>query len=106
MGLRISLGIAAASPLENVGVRYLSSRKSDSRYLIEAAPGMAMNDIRYAEHVNATAVCVELALSGVEADLEKELEASTGRAAEALRRVLDRLRQRQETVAELTKQVH
>ena len=67
---------------------------------------MAMNDIRYAEHVNATAVCVELALSGVEADLEKELEASTGRAAEALRRVLDRLRQRRETVAELTKQVH
>jgi len=66
----------------------------------------AMNDIRYAEHVNATAVCVELALSGVEADLEKELEASTGRAAEALRRVLDRLRQRRETVAELTKQVH
>jgi hypothetical protein len=65
-----------------------------------------MNDIRYAEHVNATAVCVELALGGVEADLEEELEASTGRTAEVLRRLLNRLRLRRESVAGLTKPVH
>lgn len=53
-----------------------------------------MNDNRFEQHVNATATCVDLALSSVEGDLRKELEASTGEAAEALRRVLVKLKAR------------
>lgn len=58
-------------------------------------------DARHVEHAKATAICVELALGGVQSDIQKELEASSGQAAEALRRVLERLRERQRCVADL-----
>jgi hypothetical protein len=58
-------------------------------------------DSRYVEHAKATAICVELALGGVQADIQKELDASAGEAAEALLRVLERLKERQKYVADL-----
>ena len=48
----------------------------------------------YAEHARATAICVNLALDGVEADIRDELERATDDAALALRRVLARMKQR------------
>ena len=50
------------------------------------------------EFAKATAACVELALSSVEDDIRKELEASTGAAADALRRVLSKVQERQKVV--------
>ena len=58
-------------------------------------------DARHVEHARATAICVELALGGVQSDIQKELEASTGRTAEALHRLLERLKERQKCVADL-----
>jgi hypothetical protein len=58
-------------------------------------------DARYAEHAKATAICVELALGGVQSDIQRELDASTGQAAEALRRVLERLKERQKLISDL-----
>lgn len=48
----------------------------------------------YAEHARATAICVNMALDGVEADIRDELERATDEAAAALRRVLARMKQR------------
>ena len=48
----------------------------------------------YAEHARVTAICVNLALDGVQADLQEELERATDEAAAALRRVLERMKQR------------
>lgn len=53
---------------------------------------MARKD--HAEHARVTAICVDLALDGVEADIRNELERTTGEGASALRRVLDALRHR------------
>jgi hypothetical protein len=58
-------------------------------------------DSRYVEHAKATAICVELALGGVQADIQKELDASTGETAETLRRLLERVKERQQCVADL-----
>jgi hypothetical protein len=57
----------------------------------------------YAEHARVTAICVNLALDGVEADIQEELEWVTDEAAAALRRVLERMKQRR--VAEGTPSV-
>jgi hypothetical protein len=48
----------------------------------------------YAEHARVTAICVNLALDGVEADIQEELEWVTDEAAAALRRVLARMKER------------
>jgi hypothetical protein len=48
----------------------------------------------YGEHARVTAICVNLALDGVEADIRDELERATEDAALALRRVLERMKQR------------
>ena len=53
---------------------------------------MARKD--HAEHARVTAICVNLALDGVEADIRSELNRTTGEGASALRRVLDALRRR------------
>ena len=53
---------------------------------------MARKD--HAEHARVTAICVNLALDGVESDIRRELDQTTGEAATALRRVLERLKQR------------
>ncbi len=53
---------------------------------------MARKD--HAEHARVTAICVNLALDGVEFDIRRELDQTTGEAATALRRVLERLKQR------------
>ena len=41
----------------------------------------------YTEHARATAICVNMALDGVEADIRDELDRVTDEAAAALRRV-------------------
>jgi hypothetical protein len=46
------------------------------------------------EHARVTAICVNLALDAVEADLSAELHRAKGEAAFALERVLARLRTR------------
>ena len=48
-----------------------------------------------------TAICVELALCGVEADIERELKTSSGQTTEALRRLLVLLKERQKCIADL-----
>ena len=48
----------------------------------------------FSDHARVTAICVNLALDGVEADIREELERVTDEAALALRRVLVRMRQR------------
>jgi hypothetical protein len=48
----------------------------------------------YAEHARVTAICVNLALDGAEADIRDELERATEEGALALRRVLERMKQR------------
>jgi hypothetical protein len=48
----------------------------------------------YAEHARVTAICVNLALDGVEADIQEELEWVTNEAAAALRRILARMKER------------
>lgn len=56
----------------------------------------------HSEHARVTAICVNLALDGVEADLQEELNRSGEEAATALRRVLDKLRHRRVKRDELT----
>ena len=46
------------------------------------------------EHARVTAICVNLALDAVEADLSEELRRARGDAAAALERVLARLKDR------------
>jgi hypothetical protein len=48
----------------------------------------------HGEHARVTAICVNLALDGVEADIRDELEHAAEDAALALRRVLERMKQR------------
>ena len=48
----------------------------------------------HAEHARVTAICVNLALDGIEADIRSELNRTSGEAAAVLRRVLTRLRER------------
>lgn len=61
-----------------------------------------MESGKQAEFAKATAVCVELALNSVEGDIRRELEVSTGAAAEALRRLLLKVNERQKTIEEFT----
>ena len=56
-----------------------------------------MTKRNYAEHARVTAICVNLALDAVEEDLREELEAAIGRSADALRRVLTKLKSRRLT---------
>jgi hypothetical protein len=58
-------------------------------------------EARYIEHAKATAVCVELALGGVAEDIQRELADSSGQLAEALHRLLERVKARQERFSEL-----
>ena len=55
----------------------------------------------HSEHARVTAICVNLALDGVEADIRQELSLTTGETATALARVLARIRQRRITGNEL-----
>ena len=55
----------------------------------------------HSEHARVTAICVNLALDGVEADIRRELTQTKGEAATALQRVLSRLRERRVTGNEL-----
>ena len=58
-------------------------------------------DKAYTEHAKVTALCVEFALDIVKRDVEEELELSTGAAADALRRVLQKLSDKRKTVEEI-----
>ena len=53
------------------------------------------------EHARVTAICVDLALDGVEADIRDELIRTSGDTAQVLKRVLDRLRNRRVAKSEL-----
>jgi hypothetical protein len=48
----------------------------------------------HAEHARVTAICVNLALDGVEADIRQELSQTTGEATASLQRVLAKLKDR------------
>jgi hypothetical protein len=48
----------------------------------------------HAEHARVTAICVNLALDGVEADIRQELSRTSGEAASVLQRVLAKLKER------------
>lgn len=56
--------------------------------------GAAMARKDHAAHARVTAICVNLALDGVEADIRLELDQISDEAAAALERVLVRLRER------------
>jgi len=60
------------------------------------------NDARYREHSKETAICVEMALNTVEDDIRNELETSGSQAADALNRVLEKLRERRKVLAKFT----
>ncbi len=55
----------------------------------------------HSEHARVTAICVNLALDAVEADIRKELSQTRGETATALQRVLSRLRERRVSGNEL-----
>jgi hypothetical protein len=55
---------------------------------------LSNDDSRYRIHSRETAICVELALGTVEADIKSELEKATGPTADALLRVLEKMRER------------
>lgn len=48
----------------------------------------------HAEHARVTAICVNLALDGVEADIRQELGSMLGEQTPALLRILEKLRDR------------
>ena len=56
---------------------------------------------RHIEFAKATAVCVNLAIDGIEGDIRKELSVTSGEAADTLKRVLERLKKRRIVVDEL-----
>ena len=60
-----------------------------------------MSHARHAEFARATAVCVNLAIDGIEGDIRKELGATTGEVADALVRLLDRLKKRRIVVDQI-----
>jgi hypothetical protein len=61
-----------------------------------------ISDTRYKPHSKETAICVELALNSVEADIRAELEKSGGSAADALNRVLEKMRERRKVLIQFT----
>jgi hypothetical protein len=61
-----------------------------------------ISDTRYKPHSKETAICVELALNSVEADIRTELEKSGGPAADALNRVLEKMRERRKVLVQFT----
>lgn len=48
----------------------------------------------HAEHARVTAICVNLALDGVEADIRQELDSLLGEQGPALLRLLEKLKDR------------
>ena len=60
-----------------------------------------MSGKNHEEHARVTAICVNLALDSVEADIRDELEQITGDAAATLRRVLVRLKENRVAGSEL-----
>jgi len=61
------------------------------------------DDARYQVHSRETAICVELALNIVEEDIQAELEAAVGPTADALQRVLKKMRERRKVFERFTK---
>jgi hypothetical protein len=60
------------------------------------------SDAKYGEHSRATAICVETALNTVEDDIRNELQSSGSQAADALNRVLEKLRERRKVLLRFT----
>jgi hypothetical protein len=56
---------------------------------------------RHAEFARVAAVCVNLAIDGIEGDIRKELDATSGEVADALVRLLDRLKKRRIVVDQI-----
>jgi hypothetical protein len=61
------------------------------------------SNAKYQIHSKETAICVELALDAVEGDIRAELEANNGTPTDALKRVLEKLRERRKVVEQFTK---
>jgi hypothetical protein len=60
------------------------------------------NDPRYKVHSRETAICVELALNTVEEDIQTELKNAAGPTADALQRVLYKMRERRKVLEKFT----
>jgi hypothetical protein len=60
------------------------------------------NDARYKEYSRETAICVELALNTVEEDIQTELQSAAGTTVDALRRVLEKMRERRKVLERFT----
>lgn len=60
------------------------------------------SESKYKAHSKETAICVELALNTVEADIRTELERTGGLAAEALNRILEKMRERRRVLVQFT----
>lgn len=58
-------------------------------------------DDRYLQHAKATAICVELALGGIQSEVQAELDKSSGTTSEALQRLLEQIALRQKSLADL-----
>jgi hypothetical protein len=61
------------------------------------------NDSRYKAHAKETAICVEMAFNTMEEDIKNELATATAPTADALRRVLEKMRERRKTLEQFTR---
>jgi hypothetical protein len=60
-------------------------------------------DTRYSPYSKETAMCVDLALDGVEEDIQREIAAAGGNDGQALRRVLEKTRERRKMLEQFTR---
>jgi hypothetical protein len=60
------------------------------------------NDAKYKEQSRETAMCVEMALNTVEDDIRSELKTTGGQAADALKRILEKLDERRKVLVKFT----
>jgi hypothetical protein len=60
------------------------------------------NNAKYKEQSRETAMCVEMALNTVEDDIRSELKTTGGQAADALKRILEKLGERRKVLVKFT----
>ena len=60
-----------------------------------------MDRTKFAEHAKVTAICVEFALSAVEADIQREIDKSTGPTAEVLLRLINKVGERKSNIVDV-----
>ena len=60
------------------------------------------DDSRYKVHSKETAICVEFAFDTVEEDIKAELQEAAAPTADALRRILEKMRERRKVLKQFT----